>query len=78
MRPYVGVELCRALQGTDGDKFAMKLLAFYVVFVLVGEAIAYLIGRTVEHWSAAASLPVFLACFFFVFWAAWRLAVRVT
>jgi hypothetical protein len=56
----------------------MRLIVFYVVFVLIGLAIAYFIGRAVEHWSAPASLPVFLACFFFVFWAAWRLAVRVT
>lgn len=55
----------------------MKLIAVYVVFVLVGEAIAYFVGRSVEFWSATASLPVFLACFFFVFWAAWRLAIRV-
>jgi hypothetical protein len=56
----------------------MKLIAVYVVFVLIGEAIAYGIGRTVEHWSTPASLPAFLASFFFVFWAAWRLAIRVT
>lgn len=56
----------------------MKLIAVYILFVLIGEAIAYFIGRTVEHWSPAASMPVFLACFFFVFWAAWRFAVRVT
>jgi hypothetical protein len=56
----------------------MKLIAYYIVFVLIGEGIAYLIGRTVEHWSSTASLTVFLACFFFVFWAAWRLAVRAT
>jgi hypothetical protein len=56
----------------------MKLIAVYVVFVLVGETVAYGVGRTVEHWSATASLPAFLASFFFVFWAAWRLAVRVT
>ena len=57
---------------------AMKLIMFYVVFVLIGESLAYFVGRTVEIWSKAASLPVFLACFFLVFWAAWRLAVRVT
>ena len=56
----------------------MKLIAFYVVFVLIGEGIAYAIGRTVEHWNPSASLPAFLACFFIVFWAAWKLAVRVT
>jgi hypothetical protein len=57
---------------------AMKLIACYIAFVLFGEAIAYIIGKSVEQWSQPASLPVFLACFFFVFWAAWRLAIRVT
>jgi hypothetical protein len=56
----------------------MRLIAVYVVFVLIGETGSYLVGRTVEHWSPTASLPVFLACFFFIFWAAWRLAVRIT
>ncbi len=64
--------------GIAGDIAAMKLIAYYVGFVLIGDAVAYFIGRSVEHWSATASLPVFLACFFIVFWAAWRLAVRVT
>jgi len=56
----------------------MKLIACYVVFVLIGDGIAYVVGRSVEHWSQPASLPVFLACFFLVFWGAWRLAIRVT
>ncbi len=64
--------------GIAGDIAAMKLIAYYVGFVLIGDAVAYFIGRSVEHWSPTASLPVFLGCFFIVFWAAWRLAVRVT
>lgn len=56
----------------------MEIMAFYVVFVVIGDAGAYLIGRTVELWSPAASLPVFLACFFVVFWVAWQLAMRAT
>ncbi len=56
----------------------MKLIAVYVVLVLIGETIAYAIGRAVEHWSPSASLPVFLGCFFMVFWAAWRLAIKLT
>ena len=55
----------------------MKLLVFYIVFVAIGEAITYAAGRTVELWSPATSLPVFLSGFFFVLWAAWRLAVKV-
>ena len=57
----------------------MKLIAVYVVFVLIGELGAYFIGRTVEHFlTQSVSLSVFLACFFLVFWLAWVLAVRVT
>ncbi len=56
----------------------MRIITFYVVFVLFGDIGSYLIGRSVEHWSEAASLPVFLGCFFLVFWIAWRLAVKVT
>lgn len=56
----------------------MRIIVFYVAFVLIGETIAYFIGRSVEHWSKAASLPTFLACFFIVFVIAWKLAVKVT
>lgn len=56
----------------------MKLILYYVTFVVIGEGLAYFIGRSVEHWSMAASLPVFLACFFLVFWAAWQIAVRAS
>jgi hypothetical protein len=56
----------------------MQIIAVYVVLVIIGEFGAYLLGRTVEYWSPAASLPTFLACFFVVFWIAWVLAVRLT
>jgi len=57
----------------------MKLIAAYIVFVLIGDAIAYFIGRTTENFaSQSLSLSVFLGCFFVVFWLAWVLAVRVT
>lgn len=56
----------------------MMLIVVYVAFVLIGELGAYFVGRIVEQWSTTAGLPVFLACFFIVFWIAWVLAVRVT
>lgn len=55
----------------------MRLLAVYVLFVILGEGITYAIGRIVESFSMAAGLPVFLVSFFVVFWAAWKLAIRV-
>jgi hypothetical protein len=69
--------IAAAAWGIIGGIHTMKLIAFYVGFVMAGEAIAYVIGRTVEQWSQTMSLPVFLACFFFTFWGAWRLAVRL-
>ena len=56
----------------------MMLIVVYVAFVLIGELGAYFVGRIVEHWSTTAGLPIFLACFFIVFWVAWVLAVKVT
>ena len=70
--------LCTCRMGiASGASQNMKLLVVYVVFVAIGEAIAYAAGRTVEFWSPSTSLPVFLSFFFFVLWAAWRLAVKV-
>jgi hypothetical protein len=57
----------------------MKLLATYILFVLIGDAGAYAIGRSMEYWlSQSLSLAVFLTCFFLVFGLAWVLAVRMT
>jgi hypothetical protein len=56
----------------------MQLIVYYIVFVLIGDGAAYLIGSSVEKWSPSLSLPVFLGCFFLVFWFAWILAVRVS
>jgi hypothetical protein len=56
----------------------MKLMAVYVALVIVGELVTYAIGRAVENYSEAWSLPVFLVLFFSTFYVCWRLAVRVT
>ena len=57
----------------------MRLIAVYIVFVLIGDTGAYLVGRTMEQFlSQSLSLTVFLVCFFVVFGVAWFLAVRVT
>ena len=56
----------------------MKLLVVYVAIVIVGEFIAVGIGLMLEPFSKVASLPTSLVLFFFVFWAGWKLAVRLT
>jgi predicted membrane protein len=56
----------------------MQLLAVYVVLVVIGEFGAYLVGRAAENWWPTISLPLFLSCFFLVFWIAWLFAVKLT
>jgi hypothetical protein len=56
----------------------MKIMAVYIAVVIVGEFLAYGIGRGVEIFSETLSLPVFLALFFSVFFFGWRFAVRLT
>ena len=57
----------------------MWLLAYYVVFMIVGDFSAYFLGLFVEYeWGSQASLIVFLALYFLFLWVAWVLAVWVT
>jgi hypothetical protein len=57
----------------------MQLLVYYVVFVAIGDLIAYLIGTFVEYlWGSIPSLVVFLGLYFFLLWLAWVIAVKVT
>ena len=56
----------------------MQLIAYYVVFVMVGDIADYLIGLVVEQIWPQASLVVFLALYFLFLWLAWLLAVKVT
>jgi hypothetical protein len=51
----------------------MTLIAVYIALVIAGDY-----WRTVEHWSPAASRPVFLALFFLVFSSGWKAPIRLT
>jgi hypothetical protein len=64
--------------GTIGGRTAMYLLAVYTGLLTVGEFGAYLLGRQIETFAPAWSLTIFLEMFFFMFWAMWRVAVRIT
>jgi hypothetical protein len=66
----------------------MILLIVYVVLMLVGDCVAYLIGLvierphligiTVERSMTTISLTVFLAAYFLNLWFAWIIAVKIT
>ena len=56
----------------------MSLLVVYVVLMITGDFVAYLIGLVIERNAPSASLPAFLAMYFLFLWVAWVIAVRIT
>ena len=57
----------------------MTLLAYYLVFMIAGDVLAYFLGLFVEYeWGAHASLVVFLSLYFLFLWVAYVLSVWVT
>jgi hypothetical protein len=57
----------------------MILILWYLLFMVAGDIVAYLIGRFVEYeWGSHASLMVFLGMYFLSLWIAWILSVWIT
>jgi hypothetical protein len=59
----------------------MRLIVYYLIFIIVGDFADYFIGLGVEYlWPGATqlSLVVFLSLYFLVLWLGWVLAVRLT
>jgi hypothetical protein len=57
----------------------MGLLIAYIGTLLVGQSISVGIGLLVDRYhSSYGGLMVFIALYFFMFWAAWRIAVKLT
>jgi hypothetical protein len=56
----------------------MQLIAVYVIFAIIGEFIAFFIGRIIDGFLPDYSMPAFMAMFFGVLWLAWPIAVWVT
>jgi hypothetical protein len=66
----------------------MWLLAVYLVLIIVGDVIAYIIALVIERPhligfataqpATTVSLTVFLALYFINLWVAWQIAVKLT
>jgi hypothetical protein len=56
----------------------MSVILVFIVFFVIGNTIAFLVGATVEQFSSAAGMLVFLALFIVSALVAWQLAVYVT
>jgi hypothetical protein len=56
----------------------MSVILVFIVFFVIGNTIAFLVGATVEQFSSAAGMLVFLALFIVSALTSWQLAVYVT
>ncbi len=57
----------------------MRLIVYYVVFMITGDLAAYVIGLITElEFGGQVSLIVFLALYFLFLWVSWVLAVWMT
>jgi hypothetical protein len=57
----------------------MQLIAYYVIFMIVGDLAAYVVGLLTEKaFGDQASLIVFLTLYFLFLWVSWLLAVWIT
>ncbi len=56
----------------------MMLLVVYLALMITGNFVAYGIGLVIENNMPAASLPAFLALYFFNLGICWFIAVKLT
>jgi hypothetical protein len=57
----------------------MKLLLVFLVTLLIGQSLSIGLGLLVErHVTPYTGLVTFIACYFVMFWLAWKFAVRIT
>jgi hypothetical protein len=57
----------------------MKLLLVFLVALLIGQSLSIGLGLLVERQATPyTGLVTFIACYFAMFWLAWRFAVRIT
>lgn len=56
----------------------MSLLIYYIALTLAADAAAVLLCLWIEMFWPAASMPIFIALYFGILWAAWVAAVRLT
>jgi hypothetical protein len=57
----------------------MSLLVVYILTLLVGQSVSVGVGLLVDRYhSSYVGLMVFIACYFLMFWLAWRFAVKIT
>jgi len=75
----VGWIFCRPVGGWHWRESVVRLIVYYVAFMIAGDLAAYAIGLLTEReFGGQVSLIVFLALYFLFLWVAWVLAVWLT
>jgi hypothetical protein len=75
----VGWIFCRPVGGWHWTESVVRLIVYYVAFMIAGDLAAYAIGLLTEReFGGQVSLIVFLALYFLFLWVAWVLAVWLT
>jgi hypothetical protein len=63
----------------NGRMRAVRLIIYYLVFMIAGDLCAYVIGLVSERmFGSQVSLIVFLSLYFLFLWISWLLAVWIT
>ena len=52
-----------------------RVLIFYFVFLIVGQAAAVGIGLLLDSYSKTAALAAFIPIYYAMYWVAWRIAL---
>ncbi len=57
----------------------MRLIVAYLITLVVTQSISIGVGLLVDrYYSSYGGLLAFIALYFFMFWLAWQIALRVT
>jgi hypothetical protein len=55
----------------------MRILLTYAAFVIVGQAIAVVIGLLLDPYSQTLALAVFIPTYYAMYWVAWRITLLI-
>lgn len=55
----------------------MRVLAFYLVFLFIGQAFSVGLGLLIDPYSKTAAVAVFIPTYYAMYWFAWRLTLHL-
>jgi cation transporter-like permease len=68
----------RQRRRSDIPESTMSVILVFIIFFVIGNSVAFLVGAAVEQFSSAAGMLVFLALFIVSAITSWYAAVYIT